>query len=251
MFFIIKTWWRSNVTSSLCDSRPQCCASEKKYTTPGVFWRGGGGVWGHTCVGRYLPRKCSCAICLGLEGLGGQSPNPETRESRPLEARRQRTGRWHMTPHNTPQPITNQHGGEDEKKYENKTNQNKRGHLKERGGGRGGGLRGKVKEKRWLKKESVEMNYWRKTNLKGEEKTKQKNNSLDKRKGIEHMDQKHVKAVISDNHWRNANCTFDRLQVQIEYLQAIWYRRPEDKQSGALEAYVLMRIVTVISPLRF
>lgn len=51
-----------------------------------LFLEGGWG--GHTCGGRYLPRKCSCATCQGLESLGGQSPNLETRESRQLQAGR-------------------------------------------------------------------------------------------------------------------------------------------------------------------
>lgn len=38
----------------------------------------------HTRDEQYLPRKCSCAACQGLKGLGGRSPNPETRESYPL-----------------------------------------------------------------------------------------------------------------------------------------------------------------------
>lgn len=85
----------------------------------------GGGRFGGTRGGRYLPRKCSCATCPGPEGLGGQrSPNPETRESHPLQAGGQRTGWWHMTPHKTPQPIRNQHGCEDKKTWK-QTNQNK------------------------------------------------------------------------------------------------------------------------------
>lgn len=122
------------------------CTSEQKYTTPGVFWRG----WGRcrvTRVGQYLPRKCSCATCQGPEGLRGQSPDPETRESHPLQAGRQRIGRWRIPPHNRPQPITNQHGGEDERTWK-QTNENER-EKKLKGNERRKNVERKNEEKRW------------------------------------------------------------------------------------------------------
>lgn len=81
----------------------------------------------HTRDEQYLPRKCSCAACQGPEGLGGRSPNPETRESYPLHMGCPWTGSgWQRLPHNTPRPITNQHSGKDgikgkkKKKHEHK-----------------------------------------------------------------------------------------------------------------------------------
>ncbi len=90
-----------------------CFVQVGRNTLPQAF--SGGGRCGGTRGGQYLPRKCSCATCQGPEGPRGHSPNPETIESRPLQAGRQRGGQWHVRPHNTPQPITNRQGGEDEK----------------------------------------------------------------------------------------------------------------------------------------
>lgn len=138
--------WRSKVTSSLCWQTTVLSKWEEIHYTR----RGGG----HTCGGQYLPRKCSCATCQGLEGLGGQSPNPETRESRPLQAGGQRTGRWHMRPHNTPQPITNHHGGEDEKTWK-QTNQNQSQRQ-----WREENVEKKSEEKRWVNEVNKEK-MWR------------------------------------------------------------------------------------------
>lgn len=101
-------------TCSLCLQTAVLYKREEIYYTRSFLE---GEVWGHTCGGRYLPMKCSCAICQGPEGLGGQCPDPETRESRPLQAWCQKTGWWHMKPHNPLQPITNQHHGEDEETW--------------------------------------------------------------------------------------------------------------------------------------
>lgn len=55
----------------------------------------------------------------GAGGPGRAEPQPKDQREPPTAGRTPGTVQWHTRPHDTPQPITNQHGGKDEKR-ENK-----------------------------------------------------------------------------------------------------------------------------------
>lgn len=65
---------------SVCADRPLYCTSEKKYTTPRVFWRGE--VWAHM---RWTVPAQEMLLCNlpGAGGPGGTEPKPRDQSEPP------------------------------------------------------------------------------------------------------------------------------------------------------------------------
>lgn len=207
------TQW-SNATSSLCWKTTVLCKWEEIHYTR--CFLEGGGAGGHTCGGRYLPRKCSCAACQGLEGLGGQSPNPETRESRPLQTWCQRKGRWHIRHRSQSQNGTVVRM----KKHDNKLIRT-RGKFWETMRKM---LKGRKKVSWWGKeRENVKMmmmsgGRWAQRKRVKEQKHRKPGKKRHSMHKIEASQRSDLWWSLS---WANPSWTIDHLQVQREYLQAI------------------------------
>lgn len=117
----------------VCAGRPLYCTSEKKCTTPGVFWRGGAVT--HTWWTVPAQEMLLCSL-PGAEGPGGAQPEPRDQRELPTAygMSMDRSG-WQTLPHNTPRPITNQHSGKDGKKKKMWT-QSKHGRKSLKGDGK-------------------------------------------------------------------------------------------------------------------
>lgn len=150
----------------------------------------------HTRDEQYLPRKCSCAACQGLKGLGGRSPNPETRESYPLHMGCPWTGqggkRCRITHRGQSQTSTVVKMGKKKKKCEQKVSM--------------GGKVSKVMEKYGMT--GREKGWMRET---------VRRDRLNKRKKMKAQESQQIDEVMADDpSWAD-----DHLQFEREYNQFV------------------------------